>query len=237
MKITIKIAECIIDVHYQYEYMAQICSGFTVAEGSPDFVVETNQQEILQEYEENQGKFNYPLCEATCLHRKISLKLLEYNTFIMHASVVQVDGQGYGFMAHSGVGKTTHTRLWLQKFGSRASVVNGDKPMIAYRNGTFYAYGTPWRGKEGMGENAFVPLKGLAFLERGEENSIEIAQWSQVVRHIFDQILVPKTPVELSKQVELLDTLLKTVPIYKLQCNMLPQAADVAFARMSEGIV
>ena len=56
--------------------------------------------------------------------------MLEHEVFIMHASVIEVDGEGYGFLAHSGTGKTTQTRLWLEHFGPRARVINGDKPLV-----------------------------------------------------------------------------------------------------------
>lgn len=168
------------------------------------------------------------VCESTCIHRKICEKMLDYDIFIMHAAVVQVDGRAYGFTAHSGVGKSTHMALWLQHFGDRARVLNGDKPMIGLKDGQFIVYGTPWQGKERLGENSCAPLAGLALLERSQENFIQKASSEEIIRRIFDQILVPKTPRELANQMRLLNLFIKQVPIYRLGCNISPEAAEIA---------
>lgn len=237
MMLTIQLASRTIAIRHHFPYIAQLCRDYQVADTPPDFTVAPTQEEITQEYEENDGAFSLPHCEAVCVHRHISLNLLAYNTFIMHAAVVEVDHSAYAFLAHSGVGKSTHMNLWLQHFGPRASVLNGDKPMIAYENGQFYAYGTPWQGKENLGKNSCAPLKGLALLERSDQNSIRLANSHEIVHRLFDQVLVPKTPVELSKMMELLNKLIQTVPIYMLGCNMSPQAAEVASQRMCEELL
>lgn len=231
---TIKLADQIIVVEHHYPYVEQFCRNYWVPPTQPDFTVSITQEEIEQEYLDNGGTFERPHCENICVHRQISLKLLDYDTFIVHAAVVQVDGRAYGFTAHSGTGKSTHVGLWLQHFGQRASVVNGDKPMIGYRDGKFYVYGTPWQGKEGLGENTCVPFCGLALLERSQENFIRKAQSEDIVRSIFDQILVPKTPLALAKQMKLLNLLIEHVPIYRLGCNLSPEAAVIASQQMCE---
>ena len=72
----------------------------------------------------------------------------------------------------SGTGKSTHTALWLKNFAPRASIINDDKPAIRIQKDGIFVYGTPWSGKTDQNKNVKVPLQGIAFLERGEENSI-----------------------------------------------------------------
>ena len=99
--------------------------------------------------------------------------LLRHSGFLLHSSAVVVDGKAYLFSAASGTGKSTHTQLWLDTFGDRAYMLNDDKPAIRYEDGAWYAYGTPWSGKYDISTNARVPLAGICFLKRGEENVIK----------------------------------------------------------------
>ena len=73
------------------------------------------------------------------------IALLRHNGILLHASCVVVDGVAYAFSANSGVGKSTHTQLWLKHFGDRAYMLNDDKPAIRCIDGVICACGTPWR--------------------------------------------------------------------------------------------
>ena len=73
--------------------------------------------------------------------------LIKYNGILLHSSCVVVDGVAYAFSADSGTGKSTHTQLWLKRFGKRAHMLNDDKPALRIIDGKPYACGTPWSGK------------------------------------------------------------------------------------------
>lgn len=164
----------------------------------------------------------------TALYRKICAFALAHDAFLMHCAVIGYEGRGYAFSAPSGTGKTTHIRLWQQAFGAdKVTIVNGDKPILRLIDGTFYAYGTPWCGKEGYNTNTRVPLAGLCFVERGAENSIRRMTAEEAVPHLFTQIMVGESP-DLGRQMELADALLTDVPCYLLRCNMDPAAAVTA---------
>ena len=47
-------------------------------------------------------------------------RLIRFDGILLHSSCVVVDGYAYAFSADSGVGKSTHTQLWLKHFGDRA---------------------------------------------------------------------------------------------------------------------
>ena len=153
---------------------------------------------------------------------------MAYDAFLMHCAVIGYEGRGYAFSAPSGTGKTTHIRLWQQVFGAdKVQIVNGDKPILRRFGDTFYAYGTPWCGKEGYNTNTRVPLAGLCFVERWTENSIRRMTVEEAVPHLFTQIMVGDSP-DLGRQMELADALLTDVPCYLLRCNMDPAAAVAA---------
>ena len=75
-------------------------------------------------------------------------RLLQYDGMLLHASCVEKDGKAYLFSAKSGTGKSTHTHLWLRAFPD-SRIINDDKPAVRRMDGTFYACGTPFSGKNG----------------------------------------------------------------------------------------
>ncbi len=166
------------------------------------------------------------------VYRRICAYALAHDAFLMHCAVIEYEGRGYAFSAPSGTGKTTHIRLWKQVFGAdRVTVVNGDKPILRLIDGVFYAYGTPWCGKEGYNTNTRVPLAALCFVTRGAENRIRPMTAEEAIPHLFSQIMVVDSS-DLARQMELADALLCSVPCYLLACNMSPAAAEVAYRGM-----
>ena len=112
------------------------------------------EQELLDLEAAEEGlrkrKFSGPFLERAVIQRRVAEALLERNVLMMHGSTVAVDGQAYLFTAACGTGKSTHTRLWREAFGSRAVMVNDDKPFLKVTGGSVLAYGSPWTGKHGI---------------------------------------------------------------------------------------
>lgn len=119
-------------------------------------------------------QFSDKYLETLAVYRKIARKLLEFDTLLFHGSVVAVDGTGYLFTAKSGTGKSTHTRLWRQLFGSRAVMANDDKPLLKITDNGVIAYGTPWNGKHRLGSNISIPLRAICILGRGRDKPYTI---------------------------------------------------------------
>ncbi len=162
--------------------------------------------------------------------------LLRYDGLMLHSSAVVVDDVAYLFTADSGTGKSTHTSLWLKQFGTRAYILNDDKPALRCEEGGWYAYGTPWSGKNDISEDRRVPLGGIALLKRGETNVIKPANGIDAIQKILKQVNRPPKKEDRERLLELLDRLLTDVPIWELQCNMEPEAATVAYEAMSKGV-
>lgn len=125
------------------------------------------------------------------MHRKVSLKLLEDNVLLFHGSCIAVDGSAYIFMALSGTGKSTHSRLWREVLGKDHTVfmVNDDKPFIRVTDSDVIAYGSPWDGKHRLSTNTGVPLAGSAKLERSDHNCIEPMPDEKDLRDFFEGTL------------------------------------------------
>ncbi len=158
-------------------------------------------------------------------------KLLNFDGLMLHSSAVVVDGKAYLFSAASGTGKSTHTELWLKKFGDRAYILNDDKPALRIIDGVWHACGTPWSGKYDISKPVCVPLAGIAFLNRDTTNHIEPFEGSMVAFELLNQM--PRHKNKLPQILKLLDRLVSQVPIWKLHCNMDMEAVEVSYNAMS----
>lgn len=166
------------------------------------------------------------------VYRKIGDWLPLHNAFVLHSATFEVDGVGVAFAAHSGTGKSTHMLLWQKLLGDRLTVVNGDKPIVRFFDDEPdcpYAYGTPWNGKEKLGCNMRTPLKHICFIERAKENSVEKMDPKDAVNRILNQVYMPKNPLALAKTIELINRLMNSCELWKINCNMDPEAAEVAY--------
>lgn len=228
----IKIAELVIRIDNKYEYVSHFCEQYKVQEGQEDFAVSATEEEIRREQADGEGQFSLPYCESLCLYRAICLKLISYDAFLMHSAALEMDGEAYVFAAKSGTGKTTHLKLWMQEFGSRVRVVNGDKPVYRFLDGTLYVYGTPWCGKEGLENNIRSPVKAICFLEQSTENHIRRMAEAEVIGRIFHQLLMPREEEAVTHFLDMIDELIAKVNCYHLQCNTTPEAAGAAYQGM-----
>ena len=170
--------------------------------------------------------------EILALYRKLTDVLSYHDTFLMHGSVIAVDGEAYMFTAKSGTGKSTHSALWRQYFGPRAVMVNDDKPLITIRGGQSYACGTPWDGKHHLSNNLILPLKAICILERGRENEIYEISYTEAFPMLLQQTHRSRNPVVLTHTLELLESLRQSTHFFRLHCNQNPEAARISYEGM-----
>ena len=161
-------------------------------------------------------------------------QLLKFNGLMLHASAVAMDGNAYLFSGPCGRGKSTHTRLWQSAFGEAASVFNDDKPALRRLDTGWFAYGTPWCGKENYQVNTKAPLAGICFIERAPQNSIARLPNRDAVSRLFVQLLLPKEREEAEKTLDLAGKLIDSTPTFLLKCNMEVEAAEIAYQALHE---
>ncbi len=230
--ITIKIAELPIGIDNKYKYIEELSKDYLTDE-EPVFTVKVSPEDIEEEREFAKLDASDEYYERIVIYRHIAEQLPDYDAFLFHGSVIELDGKAYIFTANSGVGKTTHTRLWLSEFGEEVSIINGDKPIIRIIDGVPYACGTPWQGKENYGKNAIRPVAGIAFLSRGEENKAYPIKPEAAVVKFMSQIYLPKTSTDfLRKTLKLADKMLKSVTLVDLSCNMNSDAPHICRAAL-----
>ena len=178
--------------------------------------------------------FPDPFLERAAIQRKMAEFLFDHDVLLFHGSTVAVDGRAYLFTARCGTGKSTHTRLWRQVFGSRAVMVNDDKPFLRLTPEGVLACGAPWSGKHGLDTNITVPLAGICLLERGAENRIRKAEPQALLPMLRHQGYCPPNPEKQARYEALIQTLAASVPLWQMACTKAPQAALTAWEAMAE---
>ncbi len=228
--ILIKLAGIPIRLENRFSFIEHQCKDFLCEGEEPAFSVAVTPEEILEE--QKNGDFSEGYCESICLYRHICERLPEYNVFLMHSSVIEVDGYAYAFTAKSGVGKSTHTALWLKNV-PHARVLNGDKPLYRLEeDGSLTAFGTPWNGKENWGENISAKLAAICFIERGVENRIVRASEEDAICRLMHQLYLRGSRESINRQLFLMDALVRAVPYYILSCNISDEAALLSWNTM-----
>ena len=228
-----EIADLRVQIENRYEYTTKFCREYLSADqDSPvDIVAQVTQAEFDAEKVQSVG-FSDGYIENICLYRSICLQLPRFGRMLLHASVLQFDGDGYAFLGRSGAGKSTHTRLWMHHLKD-CHIVNGDKPILRETERGFVAYGTPWRGKECWGEKRTALLKGFCFIEQAKENAIRVLTSSEVSLRLFQQVLMPTVAQDAVLALDLIDSLIKKTPSYLLQCDISEEAVQTSFAALT----
>ncbi len=150
------------------------------------------------------------------------------NRLVLHSSSVAADGFGVAFSADSGVGKSTHTGLWMKHIAG-CRYINDDTPVIYNKNGTVYIYGTPFAGSTGINNNIAVPLKAIVFIKRGDNNIINKLDTPTALTHIMTQLVQPSSLDCYDMMFSTLGDILSSVPVYELTCNMEYDAVKTSY--------
>lgn len=229
-----EIADLRIRINNKYRYTTEFCREYISPDQQAPFDIsaEANDDEMARE-KELSPDFPDAYIENICLYRIICNQLPGFDRFLLHGAILDYHGGGYAFLGRSGIGKSTHTSLWLE-YIPETRIINGDKPILYVKGDTVFAYGTPWMGKEHRGENSRTVLKAICFLAQARENSIEKLSHSQVVDRIFNQILLPDDENNAAKTLELIDKTVTLLPAYLLKCDISEDAVKLAFKTMAQ---
>lgn len=106
----------------------------------------------------------YPLDELLMIHRLSRGEGVE-----VHAvGISDENSRGHLFLGHSGAGKSTTARLWIDRPGVR--ILSDDRIILRVREGRIWMYGTPWHGDAGIASPDCAPLDDIYLLEHGRGN-------------------------------------------------------------------
>jgi len=237
------IAETVVEIETTYKTTHRLSADYVYdGDAATELAVSVSPEEIEEqrvEFKRTQELEGHPeatttegYLEFTAVHKQLSEYVLGKGFLLMHGSAIAVDGQSYLFTAKSGTGKSTHTSLWRQCFGERAVMVNDDKPYLKLIDGQVFAYGTPWNGKEHLGTNVHLPLKAICILERDSVNHIERMDTADAFPMLVQQSYRPEDTLQAAVSLGILGQVAEKVDLYRLGCNMDPEAAIVAYNGM-----
>jgi hypothetical protein len=106
----------------------------------------------------------YPLDELLMIHR-----LSRGDGVEVHAvGISDENGRGHLFLGHSGAGKSTTARLWIDRPGVR--ILSDDRIILRVQDGKVWMHGTPWHGDAGIASPDCAPLSGIYLLAHGSSN-------------------------------------------------------------------
>ena len=240
---TVKLAEVPVRIRAIHPQMRAFLRDY-LSEEEPRFTVAMEAADIDRERvlgAENRAAEGLPpldcsdaYLETLAIYRKLAERMTAFDVLLFHGSVLALDGRAYLFTARSGTGKSTHARLWRQVFGERVVMINDDKPLLRVEKDRVLACGTPWNGKHHLGGNLSAPLKALCVLTRDKTNHIEPLTPEEAFPMLVQQCYRPESGEGLLRVLELLERLSKNVKLYRLGCNMEPEAAKIAYQGMQE---
>lgn len=237
----IRLADIPIEIDNRHDYVYGQCAQYLCDSSAPAFRVSVSTAEAI-DYKTSCGRsMTLPEAESYLLYRRICERIPAYDAYLLHAAVVEMDGRGYAFSARRGVGKSTHTRLWQSYFFGtggachRATVINGDKPIIRRgRDGRFWAYGTPWCGKEGVQVNRRCPLTAICFLAQGTENRMTVVSAADTVARLLEATVLPPDRDGQGKLAALIGATVRDIPAFTLTCTPDTAAVSVAYEFLSQ---
>lgn len=156
-------------------------------------------------------------------------------TLEMHASVIVNGGRAFLWLARSGTGKSTHSRLWLEHVpGSR--LLNDDNPIVRVNpDGSVEVYGSPWSGKTPCYKNEHYPAGAFVRIVRSPENRIEKLGVLDSYALIYSSSSGFKTDPLMADQLHsTFEKILSATPCYSLYCRPDEEAARVSSAKLLE---
>lgn len=228
-----KIADLIVEFNAKFNTTKKRAQKYSCEENRErDFRI-TVRDEVIQKEQEFDALLTDDLAEYMIMGTTFYKGLLDYNGCLLHASAVVIDDEAYLFSANCGTGKSTHTSLWLKYLSEKNPyILNDDKPAIRIMEDGIYAYGTPFSGKNDISKNTRAKLKGICFLEQATKNSIKRIEPKEAVSLFFEQTVKRLTKEQMLKLLDIMDILLKEIPIYKLYCDMSEEAVKLSYNTM-----
>ena len=153
-------------------------------------------------------------------------------TLEMHAAVVvRGDGRGYLFLGHSGTGKSTHARQWLQAFPD-AWLLNDDNPILrVMEDGEVRVYGSPWSGKTPCYKNAYARVGGIIKLSQAPHNQIRKLSLPEAYAYILSSASGLKIERQMTDNMyNTIRDVITQVGCYHMECLPNTEAAEVCFS-------
>ncbi len=141
----------------------------------------------------------------------------------LHAACVELDGFAVAFTGHSGLGKSTRAKAWVDGLG--AQWISGDRPAVRLERDGSTACGVPWDGKEQIFRDVEAPLRCILEVRRSPANYVRALSEEQARRVITQQCFIPMWDTDSAVlALSNVRSLIRKTPVYRVFCG--PDAQD-----------
>lgn len=201
-----KLPEC-----HGIQYHEKTADNFIRLENGEFALANADWSEVTSFFPASSGMYALPLA-AICS------KFSYFGVFLMHASCVDIGGEGVIFTGRSGVGKTTQAELWQKHLG--AEIINGDKVFVRETGGEFHGFGLPWKGSCEYCLNKKTKLRGIVVLRQAGENRITRLDAVQATELFMPHIFMPYWDKAcLENTFDAFEKIIERVPVMLLECR------------------
>ena len=147
-----------------------------------------------------------------------SLALLPYNSCMMHAAAVMLDGYCWLISAPPGTGKTTQYMNLRKLYGNQVEMICGDMPLLERdEEGNITVHPSPWNGKERIKGKRSALLGGILCLRQGEKNTIRRMLSKEAVFPVLTQMAIaPQSEEQIKQLAEFTHYILTHYPVWEM---------------------
>lgn len=178
-------------------------------------------------------------CIDNALMLMFAFRTAPLMTLEMHAAVVvkkaaKGEDLGYLFLGHSGTGKSTHARQWLQAFPD-AWLLNDDNPILrVMEDGEVRVYGSPWSGKTPCYINTHARVGGIIKLSQAPYNQLQLLTLPQAYAYMLSSASGLKMDRNMADDMyNSIKHIITHVRCYHLDCLPNTEAAELCLQGIS----
>ena len=136
----------------------------------------------------------------------------------LHAACVELDGFAVAFTGHSGLGKSTRAKAWVDGLG--AQWISGDRPAVRLERDGSTACGVPWDGKEQIFRDVEAPLRCILEVRRSPANYVRALSEEQARQVIMQQSFIPMWDTDAAVMaIANVRGLIRKTPVYRVFCG------------------
>ena len=123
------------------------------------------------------------------------------------------------------MGKSTHTALWHELFGT--PYLNGDLNLLGFENGHITVYGIPWCGTSEIFTTEQYELGGIVLLGRDSQTDrLEKLPPPEKILRVMQRMISPAwKEIQLTSNLSFAEKIADCVPVLHFLCTKNPSAA------------
>ena len=173
-----------------------------------------------------EGQRNFKESGSCFGHIAWETLLVQEKRMAFHAACVDTSYGGILFSGPSGAGKSTQANLWCEHRGGR--LINGDRPILRWKEKELLAYGSPYAGSSKCYLNEACSVKAIVFLKQSNRNDIKALAPSEAFRRIYASMTVNTWDEAFVNFIcEMAEKIVGCVPVYELECMIDRNAVEV----------